>query len=129
MSTQSNNPSDSQIYARDSMSFEKTPTKCQTPSSTSKATVIDNTTPCTIQDDGCDTLFSSIDLIVTSCMPCEDDADGNLVRHDGCASPLTPKRTNNDAQVESSSTEFQRRGRFLIWSASLGLDATVPSIP
>ena len=130
MSTLSNNSTDSQISAQDSMSFEKEPRKCQTPSrsTSNKSTMIDNTT--TIQDDECDTFFSSIDLIVTSCMSHEDDGEGDHVRHDDYSSPITPKKVNNhETQVESRSNEFQRRGRFLIWPASFGLDATIASTP
>ena len=76
-----------------------------------------------LQEKRCETFFSNVDLVPTLPTPCislDENSNSTAVKHDNFSSPIRSKRVIHDVNV-------QRRGRFLIWPASYGPNATITS--
>ena len=73
-----------------------------------------------LQEERCETFFSNVDLMPTPCRSLDENSNSTAVKHDNFSSPIRSKRVIHDVNV-------QRRGRFLIWPASYGPNATITS--
>jgi hypothetical protein len=99
-------------------------------SSPTRTPSIDDTVVDDQRNEGCDPLLSSVDLIF-SCMSLNDVDDSQereyKKKHPSHEIyPASPKRDASDGVVPIRKFQsLQRRGRFLVWPACFGPDATL----
>jgi hypothetical protein len=80
--------------------------------------------PIIVMADACDDFFSSMDMILNTCSPRSGAKSPPLI-NDQVQSPMDACIASaslcEDVQSNASPT-FQKRGRFLVWPASFGLE-------
>lgn len=98
----------------DTVEFTKTP---------AEGTIVDRSLPPIV---GCESILSTVGGIL-SCMSLDhvDDSQEKKFQGDATSNGSCPGSPTDDTSSEMKAQRFQRRGRFLVWPACLGLDATL----